>query len=339
MGDRARGHVDDALAVPVDGEAPGGIDLADHHGLDVPLLAAQQEFIELRRGDDRAHALLRLAHEDLLGRERLIAQQHPVEPHVHAAVAVRGEFAGRARDAGAAEILDAFDEARVQHLEGCLDEQLLHEGVADLHAGPLRGAALAEGLRCEHRDAADAIAAGAGAIQDNEISDALRAREVNILMPHRANAEGIHERVAGVARVEDDLAADIRQAQAVAVAADAGDDAGQHAACIGGVGRTEAEWIHDRERAGAHREDVADDAADAGRGALIGLDIGRMIMALDLEGDGPAVADVDDAGVLADADEQHIGLRLLLAELGEVHLARLVGAVLAPHHRIHGELR
>ena len=157
-------------------------------------------------------------------------------------------------------------------------------------------------------------------------------------MPHRADAEGIHERVTGVARVEDDLAADIRQAQAVAVAADAGDDAGQHAACIGGVGRTEPQWIHDRERAGAHREDVADDAADAGCRALVGLNIGRMVMALDLEGDGPAVADVDDAGVLADADEQHIGLRLLLAELGEVHLARLVGAVLAPHHRIHGEL-
>ena len=338
MGDRARGHVDDALSVPVDGEAPGGIDLADHHGLDIPLLAAQQEFAELRGGDDRAHALLRLAHEDLLGRERLIAQQHPVEPHVHATVAIRGEFTRRARDAGAAEILDAFDEARVQHLEGCLDEQFLHERVADLHAGPLGGAALAEGLGREHRDAADAIAAGAGAIQDNEISDALRAREVNILMPHRADAEGIHERVAKIRSVEHDLAADIRQAQTVAVAADAGDDAGQHAACIGGVGRPEPQRIHDRERSGAHREDVAHDAADAGCRALVRLDIGRVVVALDLERDGPAVADVDDAGVLADADEEHIGLRLLLAELGEVHLARLVGAVLAPHHRIHGEL-
>ena len=62
-------------------------------------------------------------------------------------------------------------------------------------------------------------------------------------------------------------------------------------------------------------------------------------MALNLEGDGPAVADIDDAGVLADANEKCIGLRGLLAELAQVHLGRLVRAVLAPHHRIHCEFR
>ena len=128
-----------------------------------------------------------------------------------------------------------------------------------------------------------------------------------------AHAEGVDERVAGVAGVEDDLAADVGQAEAVAVAADARDDAGQHPAGVGGVGRAEAQRVHDRDRPGAHRHDVADDAADAGRRALVRLDVGRVVVRLDLEGDGPAVADVDDAGVLAHADEQRLRFGALSA--------------------------
>jgi hypothetical protein len=62
---------------------------------------------------------------------------------------------------------------------------------------------------------------------------------------------------------------------------------------------------------------------------------------LDLEGHGPAVADVDDAGVLADAHQQvllHV-LGDLVAELRQVDLRGLVRAVLGPHHRIHGQFR
>ena len=45
-----------------------------------------------------------------------------------------------------------------------------------------------------------------------------------------AEAEDVDERVAGVRRLEDDLAADGRDADAVAVAGDAGDDAFEQAA-------------------------------------------------------------------------------------------------------------
>ena len=65
-----------------------------------------------------------------------------------------------------------------------------------------------------------------------------------------AHAQRVDQRVAQVAGVEDDLAADVRQAQAVAVAADAGDHAGQHPRGVGGVGRAEAQRVHDR-RSGA----------------------------------------------------------------------------------------
>ena len=159
-------------------------------------------------------------------------------------------------------------------------------------------------------------------------------------MPQHADAQRVDQRVAQVGLVEDGLAADVGQAEAVAVAADAGHDPGQHPVGVVGVERAEAERVHHRHRPRAHREDVADDAADAGRGALVGLDVRRVVVALDLEGHGVALADVEDAGVLADPGEHLADRRLLgeLAELLEVHLGGLVGAVLAPHHAVHRQL-
>ncbi len=52
-------------------------------------------------------------------------------------------------------------------------------------------------------------------------------------------------------------------------------------------------------------------------------------MRLDLEGAGPAVADVDDAGVLARPLQHALAAR---GQALQVHARRFVGAVLAPHH-------
>ena len=54
-----------------------------------------------------------------------------------------------------------------------------------------------------------------------------------------------------------------------------------------------------------------------------------MIVRLDLEGAGPAVADVDDAGVLARPLHHAAAVR---RQALQVHARRFVGAVLAPHH-------
>ena len=349
VGDRARGDVDDALAVPVDQEPVAVGDLADDGGVDVPLPADGQEGLDVGRLDDRHHPLLRLAHQDLLGGERGVAQRDPVEVDVHAAVAGTGQLAGRAGQPRAAEVLDARDHTGREQLEGALDQQLLHERVADLDAGPLRRACRLEGLGGEDADAADAVAAGLGAVQDHLVADPARLGEVEVLVAQHADAQRVDERVAEVRRVEDRLAADVGQAQAVAVATHAGHDPGQHPVGVRGVERAEAQRVHHRDRTRAHREDVAHDAADAGGRTLVRLDVRRVVVALDLEGDGVALADVDDAGVLADAGE-HLaptaggagpGDQFLrdVGELLEVHLAGLVGAVLAPHHRVHRQLR
>ena len=61
-------------------------------------------------------------------------------------------------------------------------------------------------------------------------------------------------------------------------------------------------------------------------------------MRLDLEGDRVALADVHHARVLADAGQQRGAGRRLLGELAQVPPGGLVGAVLAPHDRVDGQL-
>ena len=339
-GDGARVDIDDRLAAPGDHEPAGVGDLAQHAGLDVPLLRDREEPVELAGLHDRHHALLALGHQDLLGRERGVAQQHGIELDRHAALAVGGELARRARDARGTEILDALDQVAREQLEAALDEHLLGERVADLHRRAFRRAAVLEGLAGQDAGAADPVAPGACAEQHDLVADAAGVGQMQVLVTQDADRERVDERVGLVDRVEPGLAADVGQAEAVAVEADAADDAGQHAGGVGVVDGAEAEGVHDGDRACAHRDDVAHDAADAGRGALERLHVARVVVALDLERDRPALADIHHPGVLAHADHEvlrHLGADLL-PELPQPDLARLVGAVLAPHHRVHREL-
>ncbi len=98
---------------------------------------------------------------------------------------------------------------------------------------------------------------------------------------------------------------------------------------------TEAQRVHCRDRASAHGEDVAKDAADAGRRTLVGLDIGGVVVALHLEDDAIAVVDVDDAGIFARSLDD---ARSLGRQGAQPLLRGLVGAVLVPHRRENAEL-
>ena len=164
-------------------------------------------------------------------------------------------------------------------------------------------------LRRRHRRAVDAVAAGLGADVVDRVADAGGDALDDVGLLRDAEAEDVDQRVAGVGRLEDDLAADGRDADAVAVAGDAGDDAFEQAAGAGRVEIAEAQRVEQRDRPRAHREDVADDAADAGGRALIRLDERRVVVRLDLEDGGEPVADVDRAGVLARAPAAPAALR------------------------------
>ena len=73
------------------------------------------------------------------------------------------------------------------------------------------------------------------------------------------DAHRVDEAVAGVRLVEDGRAADVRDADRVAVGADACDGALEVMARRG-----EPEPVEKRDRAGTHRDDVAEDPADPG---------------------------------------------------------------------------
>src|SRR5260370_30516081 len=103
--------------------------------------------------------------------------------------------------------------------------------------------------------------------------------------------------VVGVALVEIDRAAKGGGAEGVPVAADAGDDA------VEVMARTwqwaEAQRVEQGDGPCSHRDDVADDAADPGRRALVGLDGGGMVVRFDLEHRGPARPYLDRSRILA----------------------------------------
>ena len=214
-----------------------------------------------------------LGHEDLAGVEGRVAQQHVVEPHVHAAGAVGGELERGAGDARGAQVLDALHHVGREQLEAALDEHLLHEGVAHLNGGALGWHAALEGLGGQDGRPADAVAARARAEQHHLVAHALGAGQVNVLVLHDAHAQGVDQGVSLVTGVEHGAAADVRQAERVAVAAHARDHAVHHARRVGVVDVAKAQLVHDGHGPRAHREDVAHDAAHAGRGALVRLHV------------------------------------------------------------------
>lgn len=339
MRDGSRVDVHDSLALVVDDQPVTLYDLADHGGSHAPLLTHGEELVHVLRPGHRHHAFLALAHQDLLRGETRIAKFHVVQGDVHAAVARAGQLGGGARDARRTQILDPVDEALGEQLQGALDDQLLHVGVTGLHAGAFAWAVVGEGARCEHR-AAYAVAAGCGAVQDHLVADAGRVRALHVLVPQDAHAEGVHQRVSVVGGLEHRLTTDAGHTERVAVAGQAGHHPGQDTGGVGGVQRAEAELVGDPDRARPHGEDVPRDSADTRGRALVGLYVAGVVVGLDLEGDRPAVPDVDDTGLLADTGQQGAtwGVLAEFAEPAQVNLARLVGTVLRPHDGVHRQL-
>src|SRR5260370_15448655 len=115
-----------------------------------------------------------------------------------------------------------------------------------------------------------------------------------------------------------------RLAEGIAVPADAGDHTGDEMPGLRMRGRAEGERIETGDRPRAHGKDVAQNAADARGGALIGLDVARMVVAFHLEHDREPVTDIDDAGALA---RTLYHPRRLLRRRAQIHFRGLVRAI------------
>src|ERR1700674_419496 len=184
----------------------------------------------------------------------------------------------------------------------------------------------------------NSVAAGFCADVDHGIADAFGFGEKNFFFFGDAERESVDERILRIARLEADFTADRRDAKTISVASDSANYAVEDAAVFRGVLFTgeftcsdlaESQGIQDSDGARAHGENVAKDAADAGRRALEGLDVAGMIMRFDFENSDQAVPDADDAHAIARSLSDELSAR---GQALQMDFARFVGAVLAPHH-------
>src|SRR5438874_3917037 len=223
--------------------------------------------------------------------------------------------------------MDPDQAVRLEQLQAGLEQELLHERVPDLHRRALALALLVE-LRARHGGAVDAVAAGARADVDHGVPCSARRAAEDAIRLEQPERERVHQAVAVERCVEGDLARDRGNADAVAVPGDPGHHSLEQPRGPRMRRIAESQRVHRGDRPRAHGEHVAQDAAHSRCGALIRLDVARMVVALHLEGDGQAATDVDHTGVLAGTLQYP---RTLCREVPEQAPARLVRAMLAPH--------
>src|SRR5262249_3684238 len=137
----------------------------------------------------------------------------------------------------------ADEEILGEDLQARLDEELLHERVAHLDRWALARAAFGE-LIGGHGGAVDAVAASLGADVDHRVSNAARPAVKDAIGADDAAGEGVDEDVAVIGLVEEELAADRRDTDAVAIASDARDDAAEQGRRAGVIRAAEAEGVH-----------------------------------------------------------------------------------------------
>ena len=303
--------------------------LAHGRGRELPAGAHLLDCGQLLRLDDSHHSLLALGDHDLPRLHVLLAERDAVEVDVDS-LAAFGHLRQRGGEPGRAAVLQRHDQVALDELGRDLDQLLAVERVADLDRGPLLGIVLAELLAGEHARAADPVAARRGAVEDDEVPRPLRARRLDAVGRQEPDAHRVHEAVVAVRLVEDRVAADRGDSDAVPVVADARDGALELPARL-----TEAQPVEQRNRARAHGDDVAEDPADPGRSALKRLHRARVVVALDLERDRLTLAEVDHARVLARPLQHACAFRRKAAQQRRRVLVR---AVLRPEQREDGEL-
>ena len=313
-----------AVIDPRHAVAGDGTDSGERH---VPAVEDATDGVLVLRFDDEEHALLGLGEHDLVGSHAVLAAGDAGHVYLDAGAAPRGALHHGARESRRAEVLHSVEQPACGGFEAGLDEHLLQERVADLDGGA-HLALFLEGAGGEAGRAVDAVPAGGGAREQKERTGVRSGGPHESSVRQQANAHRINEGVAAVGGGEHRLASHVRHADAVAVAGDAGDDTLEEVAVARGVQRAEAQRVQERDGARAHREDVADDAADARRGALVRLDGRWVVVRLDLEDDGEPAANVDNARVLLAGLHAH---RLAgSGEAAQQGLGVLIAAVLTP---------
>src|SRR5665213_1830152 len=142
-------------------------------------------------------------------------------------------------------------------------------------------------------------------INDRVSSTACFAVE-DFVFADQAEREGVYQRVAVVTSLKFGFAAQVWHAKAVSVTGDAADHTFNNGVIaideffIGAarLNRAKTQRVHHGQRPCAHGENIAQNSANASRGALERFNIAGVVVAFNLEGAGPTVSYVDNAGIL-----------------------------------------
>ncbi len=291
---------------------------------------------------DEQHAFLRFAEKDLVRRHGSGTAGYAVQVNLDAVVGPSGHLNARRGQPSGSHVLNAFEQATGEQFKTRFEQELAHKGVAHLHGGShwrtRRNGGRRSGGRelvAGHGRPMDAVPTGLRADVQDAVADACGPTVENAVGRGNSAGERVDQDVAVVALVELQLAANGRNADAVSIAANAGDHAAQELGRARVIRTAKAQRIEASDGAGAHREHIAQDSADSCGRALVRLDKARVVVRLHLEDRGETIADVDDARVLPRPlnDARPFG-----RQTPQVNAARLVGAVLAPHHAKDPEL-
>ena len=171
---------------------------------------------------DEEHALLAFGEHDFVGGHAGFALGDEVELDIEADAAAGAHLAGGTGKAGGTHILNAYDCAGLHGFKAGFKEEFLHEGVADLDVGTLGLSAFVE-LFTGHGCAVDAVTAGFCADVDDGVAGAARLSVKDFVDFDQAEGEGVDQGVAGVTGLELGFAAEVGDAETVAVAGNAAD--------------------------------------------------------------------------------------------------------------------
>ena len=189
------------------------------------------------------------------------------------------------------------------------------------------------------------VAAGLRSHINHGIARTFGLRKAQVLLARNSERQCVHERVLRVARFKRDFTADRWHAKTIPVAADSTNHPVQNPPVPRGflfacrarsVDLAKTQRIEHGDGPRTHGEDVAQNPADSGGRPLKWFHVARMVVRFDLERRHEPVAEIHDTGVFPGALHHEPATR---RQPLQMHLARFVGAMLAPHHAEDSEFR
>ena len=285
-----------------------GNDPSDFAAFNIPSLKHRLHFGGAFRRGCQQHPFLGFRQQHFVGRHSRFAAMHRRQVDADAAPGPGRRFNGRTGQPGGAQILDCQYGAGIHRLQAGFNQRFLQKGIAHLHRGAQFRFRI-KGARGQPGGAMNAVAPGVGAGQQQHAAGNAGGGRGQPVFFNEADTHSVDQRVEGIGRVEADFAADVGDADAVAVPRNAAHHAAQKMPVAGAVGGivqgAETQGIEQRDGAGAHGQDVAHDAANAGGRALEGLHRRGVVVRLHLEHHRQAVAEVHRAGVFGAGRRQH----------------------------------